>query len=183
MKIRLVLLTLAAMLISAATAFANSVPDPTIIIKDPPCVGVCTPVTGTTFGFGVPAGGTGSLFFQNASDVNWFTLRLTETGVPASAITCVQNVFVSCAVGTLGNGKTFIFLSGLASGTPGITTGEFFSITFGCSKGTCPPWPAGLDFNAIANLKSATVPEPGTIALVLTGLGGIITRRRWLART
>jgi hypothetical protein len=40
-----------------------------------------------------------------------------------------------------------------------------------------------LDFNAVANLKSATVPEPGTIALVLTGLGGIITRRRWLART
>jgi hypothetical protein len=34
-----------------------------------------------------------------------------------------------------------------------------------------------LDFTATAN-----VPEPGTMALLITGLGGIISRRRWLKR-
>jgi|SRR5690348_10717218 len=175
-------LSVACAIVLATAAFANSVPDPTIIIKDPVCTGSCTQV-GTNFNFGVPASGTGTLFFQNSSGSNWFSLRLTETGVPASAVTCIQNVFVNCSVGTLGNGKTFIFLSGLANGVPGITTSEVFSITFGCNKGTCPPWPGGLDFNAIANLRSATVPEPATMALVFTGITGIITRRRWLARS
>jgi len=176
------LIACAIVLCCATAAFADSIPDPTIIIKDPVCTGSCTQV-GTNFSFGVPSSGTGTLFFQNASHTNWFTLRLTETGVPASAITCIQNVFVNCSVGTLSNGKTFIFLSGLGNGLPGITTGEFFSITFGCNKGTCPPWPGGLDFNGIANLKSATVPEPATMALFLTGIGGILMRRRRLVRS
>jgi hypothetical protein len=174
-------LACAAVLVFSAAAFANSSADPTIIIKDPVCEGTCTAV-GMSFGFGVPASGTGLLMFQNASGTDWFSLRLIETGVAANLINCVQNVFVSCTTGTLKNGSTYIFLSGLANGIPGITNGELFSITLGCARGKCDPWPAGLDFGATANLASATVPEPTTMILMVTGLAGIITRRKWLAR-
>jgi hypothetical protein len=34
-------------------------------------------------------------------------------------------------------------------------------------------WPAGTTFTAVAN-----VPEPGTVALVATGLGALVARRR-----
>jgi len=183
MKLRFLLFAWVAVLMFGVAAFANSVADPTIIIKDPICDGHCTQVPGTTFTFGVPNSGRGTLSFQNSSESNWLTLRLTETGVPAGAITCVQNVFANCSLGTLGNGKTFIFLSGLGKGMPGITTGEVFSITFGCTRGDCQPWPAGLDFTGMANLRSATVPEPTTVVLMMTGLAGIISRRRWVVRS
>lgn len=176
------LLACAAIFAFSAVAFANSNNDPTIIVKDPICSGTCTNVKSMSFGFGAPASGTGALTFQNSTGSNWFSLRFTETGVAANLITCVTNVFLSCSTGTLTNGKTYIFLSGLGQGAPGILNGAFFSITFGCAKGTCPPWPGGLDFSANANLASATVPEPTTMLLMVTGIGGIITRRKWLAR-
>src|SRR3954470_2312780 len=77
----------------AISAHADSVQDPKVIIRDPACLPPgCTPV-GTNFTFGTPTGGTGALFFTNASGVNWFNLQLVESGVPASAITCITDVF------------------------------------------------------------------------------------------
>lgn len=176
MKAVRVLFRVAILLGCAAAASANSISDPTIIIKDPVCEpSKCTPV-GTHFTFDTPATGRGVDLFSNASGKAWTSLRLVESGVAANLITCLSNVFASCSVGTLANGKTFIFLSGGA----GITPGESFGITFGCSKGTCQPWPGGLDFRAAANLPSATTPEPATLTLWITGLTGIMTRRKLL---
>jgi hypothetical protein len=155
----------------AAFAHADSITDPTIIIRDPPCGQGCTPV-GLNFAFGTPADGTGALFFNNASGLNWFSLKLTESGVDASAITCVTDVFANCSVSTV-NSLTTILLSGLNSDFTGIGAGQNFSIVFGCESGECEPWPGDLDFTARAN-----VPEPGTMALLFTGIGAIVARRK-----
>jgi hypothetical protein len=177
MKSARVLLVLLLILGCSAVVFANSVPDPKVIIKDPPCPG-CTPV-GTNFSFGTPAGGSGTLHFLNISGVNWSTLRLTETGVPFNAIACETDAFLSCSLGTLSNGQTFIFLSGLDPAHLGIPLGHGFGIAFACLEGC---WPGDLDFTGRANLRSATVPEPASVGLVLLGLTGIV-RRKWLQRT
>jgi hypothetical protein len=155
-------------------ALANSVPpDPIIKVKDPGCP-ACTFVQGTQFNFTSPASGSGFVFFKNASGIDWTSLKLVEFGVPAGAITCITDVFLNCAAKSGPNGSTIILLSGLGQGFNGITRGINFSIQFECAE-AC--WPGNLPFHAVAN-----VPEPGTIALVLTGLGGIVTRRKWLQR-
>ena len=166
---RVALLVVIAM--CAAFAHADSITDPTIIIRDPPCGQGCTPV-GLNFAFGTPADGTGALFFNNASGLDWFSLKLTESGVDASAITCVTDVFANCSVSTV-NSLTTILLSGLNSDFTGIGAGQNFSIVFGCESGQCDPWPGDLDFTARAN-----VPEPGTMALLFTGIGAIVARRK-----
>ncbi|MFZ0798873.1 MAG: PEP-CTERM sorting domain-containing protein, partial [Terriglobales bacterium] len=56
----------------------------------------------------------------------------------------------------------------------GILNGQSFSITFSCVNKSC--WPGGLNFNGRANVSS--VPEPGTIALMITGLGALVSRRK-----
>jgi hypothetical protein len=173
-----VLLVLALVLACAIGVFANSVPDPKVIINDPTCVNPCTPV-GSNFAFSTPAGGVGNVLFQNNSGVGWSTLRLLQTGIPASAITCATNAFLSCALGTLANGKTFIFLSGLDASHTGIPNGHAFVISFECLQGC---WPGNLPISGAANLASATVPEPASVGLVLLGLAGI-ARRKWLQRT
>jgi hypothetical protein len=160
-------------LVTATGAFADSVTDPKIIIRDPVCPGSGCIQAQNQFSFQVPGGGTGAVFFTNASGNNWFNLKLTETGVPANLITCITDVWAKCTVTTAANGVTTILLSGLGPNFPGILAGENFSIVFGCETGRCDPWPGGLQFTAVAN-----VPEPGTMALVLTGLGLIVRRKR-----
>jgi PEP-CTERM motif-containing protein len=177
MTVSRVFLVLTLVLACSAFLFANSVPDPKVIINDPTCSGSCTPV-GKNFAFSTPASGSGTVFFQNNSGLSWFSLRLTETGVPANAVSCFTNAFLSCALGTLANGKTFMFLSGLDATHTGIPTGHFFQITFQCQEGC---WPGDLGFNGTANLRTAAVPEPATLGLVLMGLGGI-ARRKWMQR-
>lgn len=178
MKIFRAVLVLMTVLACAAAALASSSTDPKVIIKDPVCpTTVCTPV-GANFTFGVPSSGTGTLFFSNASGKDWTTLRLIESGIPASAVSCQTNAFANCTLGTLSNGKTFVFLSGVGGSFKGLQNGAAFSISFACVNSNC--WPGGLDFRGTANLPSATAPEPTTVALLLTGLGGIVTRRKWL---
>ena len=168
------------MVLFATAAFANSSSDPTIIVKDPVCPSTCASV-GTSFTFGTPASGLGTLLFHNASGVNWTNLKLTEIGVPAGLITCLSpGAFASCSVSTI-NGVTTIFLSGVGGNNFGIPLNHNFSITFGCGnigRTNCDPWPGDLDFTAKAN-----VPESATMALFLTGLAGIATRRKWLKRS
>lgn len=169
-----VLFVLIALTAFATLAYADSSLDPTIVIRDPACPTPGCMSVGQNFTFGVPSSGFGTLFFTNASGANWTNLKLTEVGVSANVITCTTEAFASCIVSTI-NGVTTIFLSGVNKNFLGIPAGQNFSIQFGCVGETC--WPGGLDFTATAN-----VPEPATMALLLTGIGGIVTRRRWLKR-
>lgn len=164
---RTVALLFITLVLACAAAFANSIPDPRIIIRDPVCGSNCTAV-GTHFTFGSPDSGSGTLLFTNASGVDWSKLQLVETGVAANAITCsAPHTFASCTVKTNAEGVTTILLSGVGEGFTGIAAGHSFEIVFG-------KWPVGgVDFTATAN-----VPEPATLGLVLTGLGAIITRRK-----
>src|ERR1035441_10358831 len=74
------------LVVGSAMAFADGINDPKIIIQSASrasiplgsCEG-CKNV-GLNFTFGVPAGGTGNLFFTNASGVNWTSLTLVEIG-------------------------------------------------------------------------------------------------------
>jgi hypothetical protein len=178
------------LVVGSAMAFADGINDPKIIIQSAasgassplgPCEG-CRSV-GLNFAFGVPAGGTGKLFFTNASGVNWTSLTLVEQGhqVPAADINCHSNLFMSCTATDLKNGKVAIRLSGIkGSLNPdrGILNGQGFFIGFSCVGKSC--WPGGLEFVAHANTLS--VPEPGTIALMVTGLSAIVSRSSRMKR-
>lgn len=178
-------------LVCTAAAFADSVqdpiPDPKIVIRGVQSGGApsrlsgcppegCTQV-GMNFEFAVPEKGRGTLFFTNASGKNWTSLRLVERGVPASAITCGQNLFLSCTVTTLENGAVEILLAGVNGKNPktGIAAGSNFAIGFVCVDKNC--WPGGLQFQGHAS----AAPEPATLALLGTGLVAIYSRRkRWM---
>src|SRR5450759_3384864 len=91
------------LLVGTAMAFADGINDPKIIIQSAsatssPLASCTTGCVGLNFAFGVPAGGTGKLFFTNASGVNWTSLTLIEQGhqIPALDINCSSTLFMSC---------------------------------------------------------------------------------------
>ena len=160
----------------AVAAHASGI-DPTVIIRDPlGCPSnACVPITGLTFSFQVPAAGFGILHFLNSSGVTWNSLILTETGVAAANVTCSADVF-SCSVLAFGQNGAKLVLTA-TGGFTGIPSGDSFEIILGCVNGNC--WPGGLQFDAVAN----AVPEPATMALMLTGVGFLFARRRLRAKS
>jgi hypothetical protein len=173
------------LVVGSVMAFADGIGDPKIIIKGAgggdlvqghcaQCIDV-----GLNFSFSVPKSGSGTLFFTNTSGQNWTSLTLIEKGVPAADIKCSSSLFSSCTTTTLKNGSVEILLSGVVSRglnkDVGIRNGQSFSMVFACVGNSC--WPGGLTFNGHAN-NSASVPEPGTIALMVTGLVGMVSRRK-----
>jgi hypothetical protein len=191
MKISQVCAIALLLVVGSMMAHADGITDPKVIIHGvsgggniqvhcPP--GGCTNV-GLNFNFSVPAGGSGTLFFTNASGVNWTSLVLVEKGnlVPAGAIKCNSNLFMSCTATDLKNGNVAIILAGIKGGNNpdrGILNGQSFSIQFACVK-TGPAqgcWTGGINFSGHANVTA--VPEPGTIALMVTGLGALVSRRK-----
>jgi hypothetical protein len=171
-------------LLCTALAFADGVNDPKIVIRGVQGGGTqafshcppegCTNV-GLNFSFSTPPNGRGSLFFTNASGQNWTSLKLIEKGVPAEAISCSQSLFLSCSVKTLKDGSVEILLAGVKgrNARNGIPNGANFLIDFAPSGDR---WPGNLNFTAHAS----AAPEPGTIALVATGIGALVSRRkRW----
>jgi hypothetical protein len=185
MKITQVFAVVLLLAVGSVMAFADGINDPRIVVHGVAggnalvncanCVGV-----GMNFSFGVPKGGSGTLFFTNDSGENWTSLALVEKGEPAADIKCSSYLFESCTTKTLKNGAVEILLAGVKSGALnqeiGIRAGQSFSITFSCVNKSC--WPGGLTFTAHANPHAGTVPEPGTIALMVTGLGAMISRRK-----
>jgi PEP-CTERM motif len=182
MKISQIFAVLMLLVVGSVMAFADGIGDPQIIIhgaggNSAVCpVGGCTSINGLTFNLKVPANGSGTLFFTNNSGQNWTSLALIETGVPAVDIKCHSSLFGSCSVETLQSGKVEILLQISEGNNPnsGIKNGQNFAITFACVKTSC--WPGGLSVSGYAN--NASVPEPGTIALMVTGLGAMFSRRK-----
>ena len=176
------------LVVGSVMAFADGIKDPKIIIHGvsggnaPQSCGHkgCQNV-GVDFTFNVPNSGTGFLFFTNASGKNWTSLTLIESGVPAADISCDQTFYLNCTATTLKNGSVEILLSGIKGGQnprTGIGAGQTFGIGFQCVSGNC--WPGGTSFTAHA---TTAVPEPGTVALMVTGLGAMSSRRKvWLSR-
>jgi len=175
------------LVLGSAIAFADSMTDPKIIIHG--ANGGSSPLNcgrngcqnvGINFTFQTPVNGKGTLFFTNASGKNWTSLTLIENGVPAADISCTQTLFMNCSTKTMQNGSVEILLSGVRHGLnprTGILAGQSFSIGFACVGQSC--WPGGLTFTAHAG----TAPEPGTVALMVTGLGTLVSRRKmWKAR-
>lgn len=184
MKISQICAVAMLLVVGSVMAFADGINDPKIIIHG---LTGTSPVTcppqgcksvGLNFTFGVPEGGSGTLFFTNNSDQNWSSLTLIEKGqqVPAGAISCSSALFMSCTATNLKNGNVAIVLAGIKGRNPdrGIQNGQSFAIQFACVKKNC--WPGGLDFGGHANAPA--VPEPGTVALMVTGLGAIVSRRK-----
>jgi hypothetical protein len=172
------------LVVGSVMAFADGIHDPKIIIHG---VGGGAPLTcqpggcvgvGLNFSFTVPPSGSGTLFFTNTSGVDWTSLALIELGhaVPAADINCHSNLFLSCTATTLKNGNVEILLAGIKGGNnpdKGILNGQSFGISFSCVNQSC--WPGGLKFGGHANMA---VPEPGTVALMMTGLGALVSRRK-----
>lgn len=157
MRVSRVLAVAALVLLCSLSVLAQN-KDPKIIIRGTQGGGAsripgrcpveeCTPV-GTDFTFSIPQ--KGPLFFNNASGLDWISLTLTESGVPAESVTCVQSLFLSCIVVTNDDESVSIILSQNPGLNPrrGIPAGSNFVIGFACVQGNC--WPRGLSFSAHA---------------------------------
>ncbi len=170
------------LIVGSMLSFADGIKDPKVIIKGaggagaaqgkcPQCVGV-----GFNFSFTIPEGGSGNLFFTNASGKGWNSLALFVTGVPAADISCHSSFFASCTATTLKDGTVeILFSNGKGDNRDrGIQNGGNFQISFGCVKGTC--WPGGI--KVTGHGSAGTIPEPATLGLLATGLGAIFSRRK-----
>jgi len=172
------------LVITASTlVFADGIHDPQVIIHGagggqiaqghcPQCVGV-----GTNFSFTLTSSSQ-NFFFTNESGHNWNSMSLIEKGVPAADIQCHSTLFSSCTTETLKNGYVEILLSnggGRAQWKDhGIPNGANFEISFTAKDGG---WPL-VTFNGQGRSGLTATPEPGTIALMVTGLGGLLSRRK-----
>ena len=171
------------LVVGSALAFADGINDPKVIVHgvNGGGFGMCgkhqCKDVGVNFNFNIPQSGKGALFFTNTSGKNWTSLALIESAVPANDVSCSQTLFLSCTVKTLKNGSVEILLSGVRGGLnprKGIKNGQSFAIDFACVSGSC--WPGGIPVSGHAG--TGTIPEPATVALMVTGLGAMFSRRK-----
>jgi len=164
MKIRAGLILLAALVLSAASAKANSVPvDPEVDVGGS---SFSTPIFQSSFSFIVNVDtfpctlGFGSFdcFAVLNQNQNWTSLSLTFPSSFIGNVTCNALAFFSgCSV----VGNTVFFFGG--TGIP--LNGDF---VIGVNN-----FPAGTQLDVQAN-----VPEPGTVGLFLAGIGALVARRK-----
>ena len=173
------------LLVGSVLAFADGMNDPKVIINGlgnsniiggDACQYTCAQMF---FNFKTPQNGSGILDFTNNTDVTWTSLTLVERGNNPTIyqISCfASTVFTNCLKAVTGQGlgghPELIF-----SGGTGIAPGENFKLKFLCSSGC---WPNnGVGFGGYANTPNGiSTPEPGTIALMVTGVGALVSRRK-----
>lgn len=179
MKISRVCALLLLLVMGSALAFADSLLDPKVIVhgvnggSSPDSCEQCKGV-GVNFSFTIGKSGRDYFYFTNESGKNWTSLTLIENGVPANDISCQQSFFLNCTTKTLKNGSVEILMSGIRGGLnarKGILNGQSFVIGFACNPGC---WQPGT-----VTAHAGTTPEPGTVALMVTGLGGLFCRRKY----
>jgi len=172
------------LVVASALAFADGIHDPKVIVHgangggDVECGKHNCMDVGFNFSFKIPKSGSGALYFTNTSGKNWTSLALIETGVPAADVSCKEDLFLTCKVETLKNGSVEILMSGIKNQggqwvAQGIPNGSSFAIVFACNSGC---WPGGITVGGHG--RSGMVPEPGTVALLVTGLGALVSRRK-----
>jgi PEP-CTERM motif len=189
MKISRICALILLLVVGTAVAFANGIQDPKVIVHgvngggNGKCGMHNCQNVGINFSFNIPKSGSGALFFTNASGKNWTSLTLIENAVPAADISCHQTFFLTCTAKTLKNGSVAIVMSGVRGGDnprKGIMNGQSFAIDFACVGGNC--WPKG-GVPVAGHAGTGTIPEPATVALMVTGLCGLFSRRKsWRKR-
>src|ERR1700680_251715 len=183
--------------LAAGAAMADSLAnDPSIGVKGDHHSPISTLSEGFNFSFTVDAMGGGIFDLVNSTDVTWTTLVLMATAPLGSTFHCNGfDLFQNCTVNSTGqNGdgtegvliQFFGVSQGFSPGTGIPPGGQFFfdlNDDFNCNENCVGGWTPGSTVNGTAN--AVITPEPASIFLVVTGLGGIVARRRrsaYLAR-
>lgn len=130
--------------------------------------------------FSLPnSGGTYKFYAVNIGTIPYSNLEITSLRLflPMTGLnlTCSSSIFANCAVTNPYANTTLVSFSGGK-----IIPGQYFLLDFGCASGICS-WPDGTNVTAVWGTNA---PEPGSMALVLTGIGAILARwRLWRIRT
>jgi PEP-CTERM motif len=164
--------------LSCLAAYADS--DPRVIIRDaPPGHGVQE-----DFSFSLPGkqgqSFTGDLSFTNRTDQTWTSLALFFVPTPTFTYSCSakgSGIFNYCDSLTDPQNSSlteFLFenVAGMGKLGTGILPCENFTFGFSGTTGGAQ-WASGTKFTAVA-----AVPEPATLAFLLTGIAAIVARRK-----
>ncbi|HET7185476.1 MAG TPA: PEP-CTERM sorting domain-containing protein [Terriglobales bacterium] len=183
------------LLATSSLVWANGVPDPQMMVDPPPFCGPPTLVS-SPFDFAA-SGGTGTYCFQRSDaglpwltlDVNLGGLSLTFTPSQISCPTDDLYFATPCQKVTDGSGNVTDLLF-VADGVvhPGIGTGALFIIDINPPAGTCTLTDTSGTFcwgtgNFHATGLTTVVPEPASAVLLISGVGAMLGKRRWLRRS